>query len=104
MINSIEPSPFDPAVCYVAGTLYKTGDFQPYLYKTADYGKTWTKITNGNDNQKHFTRVLRADPAKGRGCFTLEQKQACMSLMMTGSSWSPFQMNLAYRTHNRLSY
>ena len=56
MINSIEPSPFDPAVCYVAGTLYKTGDFQPYLYKTSDYGKTWKKITDGIDKE-HFTRV-----------------------------------------------
>ncbi|MDO7576709.1 MAG: glycosyl hydrolase, partial [Flavobacteriaceae bacterium] len=57
MINSIDPSPFDPAVCYVAGTLYKTGDFTPYLYKTSDYGQTWSKITNGI-NKEHFTRVL----------------------------------------------
>ena len=63
MVNSVEPSSFDPAVCYVAGTLYKTGDFQPYLYKTTDYGKTWTKITNGI-GAEDFTRVVRADPAK----------------------------------------
>ena len=61
MINSIEPSAFDPAVCYVAGTLYKTGNFKPYLYKTVDYGKNWSLITNGIDAE-HFTRVLRADP------------------------------------------
>ena len=63
MINSIEPSPFDPAVCYVAGTLYKSGDFKPYLYKTSDYGKTWSLITKGISSE-HFTRVLRADPSK----------------------------------------
>ncbi|MEM6864952.1 MAG: glycosyl hydrolase, partial [Bacteroidota bacterium] len=44
MINSIEPSAFDEGTCYVAGTRYKLGDFQPYLYKTTDYGKTWSKI------------------------------------------------------------
>jgi len=82
MINSIEPSPFDPAVCYVAGTLYKTGDFKPYLYKTSDYGKTWKKITNGI-NKEHFTRVLRADPSK-KDCFMQELKQECIFLLMMG--------------------
>ena len=45
MINSIEPSAFDEGTCYVAGTRYKSGDFKPYLYKTTDYGKSWSKIT-----------------------------------------------------------
>jgi hypothetical protein len=92
MINSIEPSPFDPAVCYVAGTLYKTGDFQPYLYKTADYGKTWKKITNGIDNE-HFTRVLRADPSK-EGLLYAGTETGMYVSFDDGSSWSPFQMNL----------
>ncbi|MBK8516220.1 MAG: hypothetical protein IPL55_07990 [Saprospiraceae bacterium] len=35
MFNSVEPSKHDPAVCYVAGTMYKSGDYQPYLYKPA---------------------------------------------------------------------
>ena len=92
MINSIEPSPFDPAVCYVAGTLYKTGDFQPYLYKTADYGKTWKKITNGIDNE-HFTRVLRADPSK-EGLLYAGTETGMYVSFDDGSIWSPFQMNL----------
>lgn len=92
MINSIEPSPFDPAVCYVAGTLYKTGDFQPYLYKTADYGKTWKKITNGIDKE-HFTRVLRADPSK-EGLLYAGTETGMYVSFDDGSSWSPFQMNL----------
>ena len=61
MWNSVEPDPFVKGGLYAAGTLYKTGDFQPYMYKTKDYGKTWEKITNGIPNN-HFTRVLRADP------------------------------------------
>lgn len=92
MINSIEPSPFDPAVCYVAGTLYKTGDFQPYLYKTADYGKTWKKITNGIDKE-HFTRVLRADPSK-EGLLYAGTETGMYVSFDDGSSWGPFQMNL----------
>ncbi len=47
MINSIDSDPFTKGGAYVAGTLYKSGDYQPYLYKTKDYGKSWTKITDG---------------------------------------------------------
>jgi photosystem II stability/assembly factor-like uncharacterized protein len=80
MINSIEPSPFDPAVCYVAGTLYKSGDFKPYLYKTSNYGKTWSLITKGIPSE-HFTRVLRADPSK-KGYYMLVQKLEYIFLTM----------------------
>ena len=92
MINSIEPSPFDPAVCYVAGTLYKTGDFEPYLYKTANYGKTWKKITNGIDKE-HFTRVLRADPVK-EGLLYAGTETGMYISFDDGASWNPFQLNL----------
>ena len=53
--------PTEPGSAYVAGTLYKTGDFAPYLYRTATTGASWTKIVDGIDAM-HFTRVVRADP------------------------------------------
>ena len=92
MINSIEPSPFDPAVCYVAGTLYKTGDFKPYLYKTSDYGKTWVNITNGIEKE-HFTRVLRADPARKGLLYTGTETGMYISFD-DGASWDSFQLDL----------
>ena len=92
MINSIEPSPFDPAVCYVAGTLYKTGDFNPYLYKTSDYGKTWSLITNGIKSE-HFTRVLRADPEK-KGILYAGTESGMYISFDDGNSWNSFQLNL----------
>lgn len=92
MINSIEPSPFDPAVCYVAGTLYKTGDFKPYLYKTSDYGKTWNIITNGIKSE-HFTRVLRADPEK-KGILYAGTESGMYISFDDGNSWNSFQLNL----------
>ena len=92
MINSIEPSPFDPAVCYVAGTLYKSGDFKPYLYKTSDYGKTWSLITKGIPSE-HFTRVLRADPAK-KGLLYAGTETGIYISFDDGHSWNPFQLNL----------
>ena len=92
MVNSIEPSPFDPAVCYVAGTLYKSGDFKPYLYKTSDYGKTWSLITKGIPSE-HFTRVLRADPAK-KGLLYAGTETGIYISFDDGRSWNPFQLNL----------
>ena len=92
MVNSIEPSAFDPAVCYVAGTLYKTGNFKPYLYKTVDYGKNWSLITNGIDSE-HFTRVLRADPLK-KGLLFAGTETGMYISHDDGISWNPFQLNL----------
>ncbi|WP_339626448.1 glycosyl hydrolase [uncultured Maribacter sp.] len=92
MINSIEPSYFDEGTCYVAATRYKLGDFQPYLYKTTDYGKTWIKITNGIPAE-HFTRVVREDPKK-KGLLYAGTESGMYISFNDGASWSPFQMNL----------
>ena len=92
MINSIEPSAFDEGTCYVAATRYKLGDFQPYLYKTTDYGKTWTKITNGINNE-HFTRVLREDP-KRKGLLYAGTETGMYVSFNDGQSWQKFQLNL----------
>lgn len=63
LISIVEASPHDPAAAYVAATRYKLDDFQPYLYKTTNFGKTWAKITNGIP-ENDFTRVIREDPAR----------------------------------------
>ncbi|WP_282074859.1 WD40/YVTN/BNR-like repeat-containing protein [Maribacter aquivivus] len=92
MINSIDPSNFDEGTCYVAATRYKLGDFQPYLYKTTDYGKSWTKITNGIPSE-HFTRVVREDPKK-KGLLYAGTETGMYVSFNEGANWAPFQMNL----------
>lgn len=92
MINSIEPSAFDAGTCYVAGTKYKTGDFAPYLYKTTNYGKSWTKITNGI-NPEHFSRALREDP-KRKGLLYAGTETGMYISFNDGKDWKPFQLNL----------
>lgn len=91
-INSIEASPFDPAEAYFAATGYKSGNFEPYLYKTKDYGKTWTKITYGIDAE-HFTRVVRADPVK-KGMLYAGTETAIYYSKDDGASWHSLQLNL----------
>jgi len=92
MINSVEPSAFDEGTCYIAGTRYKLGDFAPYLYKTTDYGKTWTKITEGV-NSEHFTRVIREDPKK-KGLLYAGTETGMYISFNDGKNWQPFQLNL----------
>lgn len=92
MINSIEPDPFVKGGAYVAGTRYKLGDYQPYLYHTKDYGKTWTLIVNGI-SADHFTRVVRADP-KRQGLLYAGTETAMYISFDDGSHWQLFQLNL----------
>ncbi|PRP65649.1 VPS10 domain-containing protein [Nonlabens agnitus] len=91
-INSIEPSSFDPAVCYIAATRYKLGDFEPYLYKTEDYGKSWKKITSGIPAE-HFTRVVREDKEQ-KGLLYAGTETGLYISGDDGNTWKSFQMNL----------
>lgn len=92
MINCIEPSPHDESVCYIAGTLYKEGDFKPYLFKTEDYGKSWKKIVNGIDDE-HFTRAIRAD-LETEGILYAGTESGMYFSFDDGDSWKSFQLNL----------
>ncbi len=91
-INSIEAHPTEKGGLYLAATRYKLDDFSPYLYRTLDYGKSWTRINTGIDDQ-HFTRVIRADP--GRPGLLYAGTESGMYISFDdGSSWKPFQLNL----------
>jgi len=92
MINSVEFDPFEKGSAYLAGTRYKLGDYQPYLYKTKDYGQSWTRITTGID-AAHFTRVVRADP-KRKGLLYAGTESGMYISFDDGTSWKPFQLNL----------
>ena len=61
LISIIEPSPHQAGAAYLAATRYKLDDTRPYLYKTTDYGASWTAITGGIPAHE-FTRVIREDP------------------------------------------
>ena len=92
MVNSLEPSAFDEGTCYMAATRYKLGDFKPYLFKTTDYGKSWTQITNGIP-EEHFTRVVREDPAR-KGLLYAGTETGMYISFDDGKQWTPFQQNL----------
>jgi len=92
MINSVDPSPFDAATCYIAGTMYKSGDYRPYLYKTDNYGKSWTQITTGIPDD-HFTRVIRSDKSQ-KGYLYAGGESGMYISRNDGKSWESLQLNM----------
>ncbi|MBL7817882.1 MAG: glycosyl hydrolase [Saprospiraceae bacterium] len=92
LINAIEVSPHDKATAYIAITRYKFNDHTPAIYKTTDYGKTWTKIVTGLPNNA-FTRVVREDNVRRDLLFAGTELGLFVS-WNGGKEWSPFQLNL----------
>jgi len=92
MWNAIETDPFKKGSAYVVGTRYKSDDYTPYIYKTDDYGKSWTLITNGID-KAHFTRVVRADK-KRAGLLYAGTEYGMYISYDYGANWKKFQLNL----------
>ncbi|PQJ79537.1 VPS10 domain-containing protein [Polaribacter porphyrae] len=92
MINCIEIDPFTKGGAYIVGTKYKTGDYQPYIYKTENYGKSWKLITNGIATED-FTRALRADP-KRKGLLYAGTERGMYISFDDGKNWQTFQQNL----------
>jgi hypothetical protein len=72
--------------------LYQFEDYHPYLYKTSDYGKTWTKIVHGIPDNV-FTRVIREDPSR-KGLLYAGTEYGLYVSFDDGANWQPFQLNL----------
>lgn len=92
MMNSIDVNPFVKGGAYVVGTSYKFGDNTPYIYKTEDYGKTWSLITKGIPAEE-YVRVVRADQRR-KGLLYAGTEKGMWVSFDDGTSWSAFQLNL----------
>ena len=92
MVNAIEISPHNPGTAYVAFTKYKFGDLSPYIYKTTNYGTTWTQKSKGILNDA-FVRVVREDPAQKDLLYAGTETGLYLS-MNGGKLWTSFQLNL----------
>ena len=88
----IDASAHDAGTAYVAANRYQQDDFAPYLWKTTDFGRTWTKITNGIPRTA-YTRVVREDPAR-RGLLYAGTEYGVWTSLDDGAHWRPMQLNL----------
>jgi len=94
-VQYIDPSPHRKGSAYFAVYRWLLGDFQPYLYRTDDYGKTWTRLTDGKNGIPVDcpTRVVREDPDR-EGLLYAGTEFGMFISFDNGGHWQSFQLNL----------
>ncbi len=94
-VQTVEPSPVRKGKAYVSILRYMLGDWQPYAFRTLDYGKTWERITTGTNGipADWPVRVVREDPAK-EGLLYAGTENGLFVSFDDGKAWIPFQQNL----------
>ncbi len=91
-VSLIDASPHNPGGAYVAVKNYQNDDRKPYIFKTTDYGKTWTKIVNGiPDND--FVHAVREDPVK-QGLLFAGTEHGIYVSFDDGAQWQSIRQNL----------
>ncbi|MDA7980765.1 MAG: hypothetical protein MPJ50_18570 [Pirellulales bacterium] len=91
-VSIIDESPHEPGTAYVAANRYQVDDRDPYVFRTYDYGKTWTKIVNGIKSG-HFARAVREDPERP-GLLFLGTEHGVYFSLNDGDLWQSLQLNL----------
>lgn len=91
-VDAVEPSPHNPAKAYISVLRYQLNDYKPYIYKTEDYGQSWTLLTDGSNGipVDFPTRVVREDPEKEGVLYAGTEFGAFVSLN-DGQSWTRFE-------------
>ena len=92
VVGIIDESRHNPGTAYVAAFRYQVDDRQPYVFRTKDYGKTWTKIVMGIKDG-HFSRSVREDHVRP-GLLFLGTEHGAYVSFNAGDNWQPLQLNL----------
>src|SRR5262249_55628128 len=94
-VTQISPSVFDPATAYVAIDTHLVDDRKPYVFKTTDFGATWTKISNGlpQNHPLDYTKSIAENPNK-RGMLFAGTAHGFYHSTNDGQTWSNFQAGL----------
>jgi hypothetical protein len=91
-MSIVEPSHHDAGTVYIAANRYQQDDFRPYLLKSSDYGRTWSRIDAGIPAGS-YARTIREDPVR-RGLLFAGTETGVFVSFDDGAHWQPLQMNL----------
>jgi len=94
-VDCVEPSPHNAAKAYCSVLRYQLGDWKPYIFKTENYGKNWTLLTDGKNGipNDYPVRVVREDPVQ-EGILYAGTEYGMFISFNDGKSWEAFQQNL----------
>ncbi len=92
VVAIIDESRHKAGTAYVAAFRYQVDDRQPYVFRTTDFGKTWTKIVTGIKDG-HFSRSVREDHVRP-GLLFLGTEHGAYVSFNAGDNWQPLQLNL----------
>jgi hypothetical protein len=94
VVRNIDASKWDAGKAYLTIEFHQVGNFEPFVYKTEDYGKSWTKITRGiTDNNLNYTRCVREDPVR-EGLLYLGTESMLYVSFDDGANWQSLMTNL----------
>jgi photosystem II stability/assembly factor-like uncharacterized protein len=99
-VSLIEASPSDAGTAYIAVERHKLDDFAPYIFKTSDFGKTWTKLVNGLPGN-NYVHAVRVDPKRPSLLFAGTEAGVYVSFD-DGAHWQSLQLNLPVSPVNDL--
>ena len=91
-VTQIDASAFDAGTAYFSAKRPLLDDKSPYIYKTTDYGKTWTKIINGL-RADVFVHAVREDPNR-KGLLYAATQHGVYIAYDDGKTWEPFMLNM----------
>jgi len=92
LISLIEASPWDAGAAYAAVDTHKLDNFKPYIFKTTDFGKTWTQITAGIPDGA-YVHAVREDPGH-KGLLFAGTEAGIYVSFDEGAHWQSLQLNL----------
>jgi hypothetical protein len=92
MISLIDASSFDAATAFIAVDAHKLDNFRPYIFKTTDFGKNWTKITAGLP-ENSYVHAVREDPGR-KGLLYAGTETGVWLSFDDGAHWQTLQNNL----------
>jgi len=95
-VSNIEASRYDAGTAYITVDFHQVNNRDPFVYKTADYGKTWKAITNGIPHTMlSYAHCVREDPVR-RGLLYLGTEGGLYVSFDDGANWQPLQSNLPH--------